>query len=161
MSKKCKNVFGSLGILYLYRHCKLCSGNKVRILICKIYLKSQHSVILRQGHLLTNKTEKKMIPFATIRYFRWLNVFCIICRAQIYRLFLKTQCSTIFWQNYISISKITSQKWYKKYIINHQFFRVTYIILCICRTEICRHCLKTRFFPIIKAYFDQHDKSKI
>ena len=47
MSKKHKNVFGSLGILYLYRHCKLCSGNKVRILICKIYLKSQHSVILR------------------------------------------------------------------------------------------------------------------
>ena len=51
--------------------------------VCKIYWKCQLSLILRRDNILINKTEQKLIQnisCATIRHFRWLIMFCIICR---------------------------------------------------------------------------------
>ena len=60
------------------RICVIC-----RTPICKIYLKCQPLVIIRQGQLLINKIKQKIIQnicCATTRYFKWFILFCIICR---------------------------------------------------------------------------------
>ena len=63
--------------------------------------------------------------------FGWVVLFCIICRTQICRLYLKTQFSAIFLNN----SMLESEQQVKKidleyFVINHQWFRVAYIVLC-------------------------------
>ena len=72
----------------------------------------------------------QMIILLIISNLGWLVLFCIICRTQICRLSLKTRS-----QQFLNKSMLESAQQTKKidlnyYVINHQWFMVTSVILC-------------------------------
>ena len=96
---------------------------------------SKNSVICNfhiKGSLEQQENPSKiiqMIILLIISNLGWLVLFCIICRTQICRLCLKTRS-----QQFLNKSMLESAQQTKKidlnyYAINHQWFRVTYIIL--------------------------------
>ena len=96
---------------------------------------SKNSVICNfhiKGSLEQQENPSKiiqMIILLIISNLGWLVLFCIICRTQIYRICLKTRSQQFLDKSMLESAQQTKKIDLNYYAINHQWFRVTYIIL--------------------------------
>ena len=97
---------------------------------------SKNSVICNlhiKGSLEQQENPSKiiqMIILLIISNLGWIALFCIIYGTQTCRLCLKTRSQQFLNKSMLESAQQTRKIDLNYYVINHQWFRVTYIILC-------------------------------